>query len=180
MPVSERPRCSVFVAVSLDGCIARADGGIDWLESVEVPGEDYGIAAFYASVDALVLGRNSYDKALSFPEWPYAGMRCVVLTHRPLAPRHGETAYGGPLEPLFERLAREGVRHVYLDGGNAIQQGLAAGLVDELTVSILPHVLGGGIRLFALEGPEIAMRLEASRSWPSGLVQLRYQITEGP
>lgn len=172
---SERPRCSVFVAASLDGFIARPDGGIDWLAAVEAEGEDYGIAAFYASVDTLVMGRASYDKALTFPEWPYAGMRVVVLTHRLAEPRFGETFYAGDLAELFRRLKGEGARHVYLDGGQAIRQGLAAGLIDELTLSVIPVVLGEGIPLFGAGVPEIPMRLEGSESWPSGLVQLRYR-----
>jgi len=76
----ERPRCAAFIAVSVDGFIARPDGGLDWLDAVRLEGEDYGYQAFFDSVDALVMGRNSYDAALSFEPWPYAGKRCIVLT----------------------------------------------------------------------------------------------------
>jgi dihydrofolate reductase len=75
-----RPRCSVFIATSLDGFIARRDGSIDWLSLVEAPGEDYGYARFFADVDALVLGRRTYDTVRGFPAWPYGGKRCVALS----------------------------------------------------------------------------------------------------
>ena len=86
----QRPRCSVFIATSLDGYIARPDGTFDFLSIVERPNEDYGFADFFASVDALVIGRNTYETALAFPEWPYAGKRCIVLTHRETPSVHGD------------------------------------------------------------------------------------------
>lgn len=172
------PRCSVFIATSLDGYIARADGGLDWLDMVQREGEDYGIQEFYASVDVLIMGRKTYETALGFPEWPYTGMRCIVLTHRPASSRHGEEFFSGEPARLLERLGREGVRHAYVDGGNVIQQFLAANLIDDLTISIIPTILGDGIRLFAGGESEHRLRLESSQSWESGLVQLRYQVVE--
>lgn len=105
-----RPRVSVYFAVSLDGCIARADGVLDWLEPMQVRGEDYGYAEFLADIDALVVGRATYDTALTFDPWPYAGRRVAVLTHRPLASRHAVTAHEGALAPVLGALAAEGVR----------------------------------------------------------------------
>ncbi len=171
-----RPRCSVFIAVSLDGYIARPDGGIDWLHSVEMPGEDYGYQKFFDSVDALVLGRNSYDVVLGFPEWYYPGKRCIVLTHRPAESRHGEEFYSGDVETLVQQLGETGVRRLYVDGGVVIQQFLKAGLIDDMTISVIPILLGSGIRLFAGGEPEQALKLESSQSWSSGLTQLRYVV----
>lgn len=171
-----RPRCSVFIAVSVDGCIARSDGSVDWLAMVEQQGEDYGYKDFFDSVDALVVGRKTYDLALGFEPWPYSGKRCVVLTHRPPAPRHGEEFFDGRPETLVERLGREGVRRVYVDGGAVIQQFLGAELIDDLTLSVVPVVLGGGVPLFAKGGPEQRLVLEEARSWPTGLTQLRYRV----
>lgn len=176
VPPDRRPRCSVFIATSLDGYIARPDGGIDWLDTVQVEGEDYGFQAFFESVDILVMGRKTYDVALSFPEWLYAGKRCLVLTHRPPASQHGEEFYAGDPEALLERLGQEGVQRVYVDGGNVIQQFLAAGLIDDLTLSLIPILLGSGIRLFSEKGTETPLVLDSSRSWSSGLVQLQYRI----
>lgn len=169
-------QCSVFIATSLDGFIARADGGIDWLSLVEMPGEDYGYGRFAASIDALIMGRNTYDTALGFEAWPYAGKRVIVLSNRPFDPKHGEESRSGAdLPALVEELANDGVQRVYVDGGNVIRQFLAAGLIDDLTLSIIPIVLGSGKPLFGELGVELPLHLESTHSWPSGLAQLRYR-----
>jgi dihydrofolate reductase len=175
MPDAPRPRCSVFIAVSLDGFIARPDGSLDWLAVVEQKGEDYGYQRFADSVDVLVVGRKTYETALGFDGWPYSGKRCIVVTHRPSEARHGEEFFAGEPRALVERLAREGAGRVYVDGGQIIQQFLAANLIDDLTLSVIPVLLGDGIPLFA-RGPERRLVLEETRSWPTGLTQLHYRI----
>jgi dihydrofolate reductase len=172
----QRPRCSVYIATSLDGLIARKDGRLDWLSIVERPGEDYGYARFFASIDTLVMGRKTYETALSFEPWPYAGKRTVVLTHAAPAPRHGESFYSGDLGALVEQLARDGARHVYVDGGTVLSQFLALGLVDDVTVSIIPVLLGEGVPLTQHLGRDVGLRLVESRSFESGLVQLEYRV----
>jgi dihydrofolate reductase len=169
-----RPRCSVFIATSIDGFIARPDGTIDFLSIVEVPDEDYGYAEFFATVDALVIGRKTYETALGFPEWPYAGKRCIVLTHGETASVHGEQFFAGAAAGLVEQLALVGAQRLYVDGGAVIRDFLAAGLIDDITLSIVPTLLGSGIPLFGAEVPEQQLVLESSRSYPSGLVQLHY------
>jgi dihydrofolate reductase len=169
-----RPRCSVFIATSLDGFIARRDGAIDWLSIVERAGEDYGYARFFADVDALILGRRTYDVARGFPSWPYGDKRCVVLTNHPPAARHGERFQAGPPAPLLAQLHADGVRRVYVDGGAVIRQFLREDLIDDVTLSIVPVLLGDGIRLFDDSVPERTLRLAASKAFPSGLVQLTY------
>lgn len=166
---------SVFIATSLDGYIARPDDGLDWLKLVERAGEDYGYAKFAETVDALVIGRRTYDTVLGFGAWPYAGKRVIVMTHRPLVARHGEEAFEGSPEELVQRLASEGTRRVYVDGGNVIQQFLAARLIDDLTISVIPIMLGAGIPLFG--GTEQRLRLDGVQQFESGLVQLRYRVT---
>lgn len=174
-----RPAGSVFVAVSLDGYIARPDGAVDWLSRFETPDDYYGYRAFLAGVDALVVGRRTYDLVRSFDPWPYGSKRCVVMTHRPAVPAHGEEFFQGAPADLMGRLWSEGVRRAYVDGGDVIRQFLAAGLIDELTVSVVPVVLGDGIRLFERGLPERWLDLASSRSWPNGLTQLRYTVTPG-
>jgi dihydrofolate reductase len=169
-----RPRCSVFIATSLDGFIARRDGSIDWLSAVERPGQDYGYARFFADVDALVLGRRTYDTVLGFPSWPYGDKRCVVVTHNPPEARHGERFHSGAPAPLLEQLHADGVRRVYVDGGATIRLFMRDGLIDDITLSIIPVILGDGIRLFDDGVPERKLRLERSEAFPSGLVQLTY------
>ncbi len=164
---------AVFIATSLDGYIARAGGGLDWLDPFH--GEEHGYGDFFAGVDALVIGRGTYDTVLAFPEWPYGSKRVIVCTARPASPRHGEEIWSGKPGALAERLGREGVRRVYLDGGALISSFLREGLVDELTINLIPIILGSGIPLFTSGLPEIPLRLVESKSYPSGLVQMKYR-----
>ena len=173
---AQRPRCSAFIATSLDGFIAGPGGSLEWLKMVERPGEDYGYRAFFDSIDALVLGRNTYDAVLGMGTWPYAGKRCIVLTHRRGASRHGETLIEATPSEALASLARHGVQHVYVDGGAVVRQFLTAGHLDHLTLSVVPVVLGSGIPLFTPDGAERRLLLEDVRSWPSGLAQLRYRV----
>ncbi len=179
-----RPIFSVFIATSLDGFIARSDGGLDWLEH-ESGGEDYGYAAFIATVDTLVMGRRTYDTALAFAEWPYAAQRVVVLSRRlgtadVPEPLRGRVAISNsPPETLAAELAAAGARHVYVDGGETIRGFLAAGLIDALTVSVLPVLLGDGIPLFGGPARDRRLELVASRAFASGLVQSTYRVAGG-
>jgi dihydrofolate reductase len=171
-----RPVVSVYIAVSLDNFIARDDGALDWLEGVQdAGGDDYGYAAFMDTVDAVVLGRNTYDSVRTFDLWPFDTKRVIVVTNRPLAASHGEEAYAGALGPLLDRLGRKGVRRVYLDGGATIRQGLDEGLVDDMTLSVVPVLLGRGRPLFTRGLPESQWELTSAESHPTGLVQIRYR-----
>lgn len=172
----QRPRVSVYIATSLDGFIAEPGGGLGFLDRVRGDGtEDHGYGAFMATIDAIVLGRVTYDVVLGFGDgaWPFHGKRVVVLTRRPLTPRHGEATHAGALAPLAAALAARGVRRVYLDGGAAVRQGLREDLVDDLVLSTVPVVLGAGIPLFG-DLPRLDFRPEASRVFATGLVQTVY------
>jgi dihydrofolate reductase len=164
------PSCFVFIATSVDGFIARRDGGIDWLKRVERPGEDYGYQKFFDSVDALVVGRGTYDVVRAFDPWPYAGKRCVVMTHQRFVPKADEEFFAGTPGEVLAKLGAEGVKRIYVDGGAVISQFLAAGLIERLTISQIPILLGDGLPLFKQPG-EHALTLVESRSFPSGLVQ---------
>jgi dihydrofolate reductase len=166
--------CSIYIAMSLDGFIARSDGRIDWLGAVERAGEDYGYRQFFDSIDTLVIGRNTYDVALGFENWPYVGKRCIVLTHGSITPRHGEESFSGPASELVARLEAAGAKRVYVDGGVVIQQFLVAGLISDITVSIVPILLGDGVRLFGAIGPDVPLVLRRTSSFDSGLVQIEY------
>jgi dihydrofolate reductase len=165
-------RFVVFIATSLDGFIARPDGELDWLDRFH--DEDHGYGPFFGSVDAVVIGRGTYDTVLGFTAWPYGNKRVIVCTSRPANPAHGEELWSGPPRVLAERLDREGVRRVYVDGGALIRGFLQEGLVEELTIDVVPVVLGAGRPLFASGLPELPLRLIETKSFPSGLVQLRY------
>ncbi len=170
-----RPMVSVFLAVSLDGFIAGEGGDLSWLSPyASDPPEATGYAALMRETDAMVMGRNTYDAVLGFGPWPYEGKRVVVLTGRELRPRHGEERADVPLHALLRDLGKAGHRHVYLDGGAVVRDGLRAGLVDSLTLSRVPVVLGKGIALFDQDLPRATWRMHSTRSLPSGLVQTRY------
>lgn len=172
----DRPIVSVFLALSLDGFIASPHGDLAWLDPycTDSPVET-GYDRLMSQADTLVMGRNIYEKLLSFDEWPYSGKRVVVLTHRPLSSRYGETTQAGSIQEILKQLCGEGARHVYLDGGQAVRQGLIEGVVDELTLSWAPVILGEGIAL--LEGLQhrLDFKVDGVRRLPSGLVQTIYR-----
>lgn len=174
-----RPRFCAFLACSLDGFIARPDGGLDWLGPFEKSGEDYGYRAFFEAIDTVVLGRGTYDTVLGFQAWPYAGKRVVVLTHRPAVARAEERFHAGELEPLVQSLEREGAKEVYVDGGKTISAFISAGLLDRLTLSVAPVLLGAGLPLFSVRAPDRRLELRSHRAFPSGLVQLEYALRAG-
>jgi len=167
-----RPRCSAFLATSLDGFIARPDGGLDWLTPFQ---SEHGYTAFFQTVDTVLIGRATWEVVGGFPAWPFDGKRVAVLTHRPLAAGHGELALSGGLSEVLAALSAGGARSIYVDGGAVVSQFLAAGLLDELTLNLIPVVLGEGIPLFQGELPERRLALASSQAYPSGLVQLRYR-----
>ena len=171
----KRPKVSVFLALSLDGYIAGEGHDLTWLMDYSSdPPESTGYTDLVSSVDVLVLGRNSYDTVLALGPWLYEGLKVIVLTGRPLEPLYGEEVYNGPLKLLLERLKGHGCRHIYLDGGQAVRQGLELGVVDELTLTWIPVVLGAGIPLFRPGLPRSKWRLAEARSLPSGLAQAVY------
>jgi dihydrofolate reductase len=174
----DRPTAAAFLGMSLDGFIAGPKDELDWLERGGGPPEDHGFAPFFASVDQLLIGRRTWDVVQRFPVWPYEGKAVAVLTRRPADARHAERFVSGPPGEVLAALGRDGARRIYVDGGAVVSQFLAAGLLDELTVSILPVVLGAGISLFQGAGPERWLSLRGHQAWESGLVQLRYERRE--
>ena len=177
-----RARTSVFIATSLDGFIARRDGSIDWLLAGESSGEDFGYQAFADSIDGIVMGRHTYELALTFDPWPYAGKRLVVLSTG--APRIPEaladsvTLMQGAPEQVIERLSRDGARHLYIDGGVTIQRFLAAKCVDELTITRIPVLIGSGLPLFADLPGDVRLEHLATRAYANGYVQSRYRVIQ--
>ena len=169
---------SVFVGVSVDGFIARKNGALDFLPPSG--GEPHGYDEFIKSIDAIVIGRNTFEVVLGFGGWAYGKKRVVVLSSRPLdfsAVRGGniEQMAGEPKQ-IVSRLAATGAKHLYVDGGITVQRFLRAGLVDRLTVTRVPVLIGEGIPLFGALSGDVRLRHIATKSYKSGLVKSEYSV----
>ncbi|HWX18808.1 MAG TPA: dihydrofolate reductase family protein [Candidatus Binatia bacterium] len=169
---------SVFVGTSVDGFIARSNGAFDFLD--EGGGEPHGYEEFIATVDTIVMGRNTFEIVLAFPEWPYGKKRVVVLSSKPVdlsAVRGGVVEHmGGTPAEIVARLAATGAHHLYVDGGITIQRFLEAGLVQRLIVTRVPVLIGQGIPLFGPLTRDLRLHHVATRHYPGGLVQSEYTI----
>jgi dihydrofolate reductase len=179
-------KCSVYIATSLDGFISRRDGDIDWLNHFDalVPeGEDLGYARFISSVDALVMGRNTFEQVLTFGTWPYGDTPVVVLSHqlKALPEDVPETVSLSADEPekLVQRLSARGWHHLYVDGGLTIQSFLLAGLIDEIIITVIPILLGEGKPLFGPLAKDLELELVESKAFDFGFVQSKYRIVKG-
>jgi dihydrofolate reductase len=179
---ASRPRTSVFIGTSLDGFIARPDDAIDWLEDVEPtddPDEDFGWSDFWPTVDAL-MGRRTWEVLTGFDEWPYGDTPVWVLTTHPddvsAPPGASVRTVAGPPAEVLDTMAADGIGHVYVDGGETIQQFLRARLVDRMVITTLPVLIGEGIPLFGPSDGDVALRLEAVRQWPNSMVQRTYAV----
>ena len=177
-------KVSVFIATSLDGFIARENGDIDWLNDANatVPeGEDCGYQPFMASVDVLIMGRKTYEQVLSFGSWPYGQTRVIVMSRSPIqfpAELPACVTHSAAMpRMLYDRLVNEGAQHLYIDGGVTIQRFLAAGLIDELTITIIPILLGEGTPLFGPLGKDIHLTHISSHTYDFGFIQLKYAVT---
>ncbi|TDD21456.1 dihydrofolate reductase [Kribbella turkmenica] len=167
---------AVFIATSLDGYIARPDGSIDWLTERGEQAGDTGYDEFMASVDTVVLGRNTYEKALTFGFWPYEGKHVEVLSTTLAADADERILVHRTLDALVETLNDRGAKRVYTDGGRVIQTFLRAGLLNELTITTAPVLLGAGIPLFGELEADITLTHNATRTLSAGFIQSDYTI----
>ena len=169
-------RASVFIGTSVDGFIARRSGELDFLPPGG--GEPHGYVEFMATVDALVIGRNTYETVLTFDSWPYE-KPVFVLSTRPLAPAPPDAVVermsGAPAD-IVSQLDGRGIRHIYVDGGVTIQRFLQAGLIQRLIITRVPVLIGSGIPLFGALERDIPLEHVATRQYASGLVQSEYVI----
>jgi dihydrofolate reductase len=170
---------SVFVGTSVDGFIARSNGSFDFLP--EGGGEPHGYDEFIASVDALVIGRKTFETVLALPLWPYGDKRVVVLSSRPLdfsAVRAGAVEQmAGPPAEIVSTLAASGAQHIYVDGGITIQRFLRAGLIQRLIITRVPVLIGDGIPLFGTLQGDLRLRHVATQQYASGLVKSEYHVS---
>ena len=183
-------KCSVYIATSADGYIATPEGGVDWLHSVGnleadmTDSPDMGFSQFIASVDCMVMGRKCMEVISSFnlsPEqWPYGDIKIIVLSHSlkevPDNLRDKVELYSGDIPELVKQLEQGGYKHAYIDGGATITSFINLQLINEMTITKAPIILGKGLPLFG----EIdnAVKLENSEAvvFPNGFIQVKYDL----
>jgi dihydrofolate reductase len=176
----------IFIATSLDGYIARPNGDIDWLpgasgDAGDAEPEDHGYDAFMATVDAVVMGRHTYEKVLSFGSWHFT-KPVVVLSSSEVsieAKLAGKVfAMRGTASEVMRDCAARGWNSLYVDGGVTIQRFLEAGLVERVIITRIPVLIGAGIPLFGAIPRDIALTHLRTETFASGLVQSEYRVTE--
>ncbi|MEU5877936.1 dihydrofolate reductase family protein [Spirillospora sp. NPDC047279] len=169
----------VFIGVSLDGFIARADGDLDWLNARGEAAEgDLGYQAFIDGVDTVVMGRATYEKVLTFGQdaWTYDGKHIAVLSTRLPADADPRVTVHRSLDELAGDLEARGLKHVYVDGGQVVRAFLRAGLVTDLTITTVPVLIGSGLPLFGELDADIDLTLRSTADMGGGVVQSVYEI----
>lgn len=171
----------VFIAVSLDGFIAKMDGDINWLLKRDDPSEDHGFNSFNETIDGVIMGRNTFEKVIALEEWFYT--KPVIVLSKGLSfsdvPEKliGKVSIvdSSPLD-LFESLKINGWKKIYVDGGKVIQSFLRANLIEDMTITTIPVLLGEGRPLFGYLKEEVSLKHISTVTFPSGLVQSKYQV----
>lgn len=172
---------SVFIAASVDGFIAREDGSIDWLLGIDNPnGDDFGYNEFIKDIDVIIMGRNTFEIVKSFDKWQYGKIKVIVITSSKYILPEGfnqnvEITNDNPRK-LITRLELEGYKNVYIDGGKTIQSFLREGLIDEITITTIPLILGIGIPLLGRIGKQINLGHIKTNVYNNGLVQNIYCV----
>lgn len=168
----------VYIAASIDGYIATADGGVDWLDQYPNPEKsDYGYSDFIRSIDAVVMGRHTFEKVMTFGDWPYDKKVFVlsrVLTTVPDALKGRVELMSGSPEAVVDSISRTGFKDLYIDGGIVIQDFLKHDLIDELTVTRIPVLLGNGIPLFGTLDAPLRFKHKETTVYNSAFVTSRF------
>ena len=179
---------SVYLGMSVDGFIARLDGDISWLDGGAAPddgdaprpddgeGGDFGFAEFVGGIDALVMGRSTYEFIAPFPEWPYQGKPVHVLSTTLEPGADGRITVHRSLDEAVEALGAAGYRRVYVDGGRTVHAFLRAGLIADLTLSRVPVLIGTGHTPFGEFAADIRLEHVRTRSFAGGMVQSTYRV----
>jgi dihydrofolate reductase len=177
-------KVSVYIGTSLDGFIAKENGDIGWLDSVNkkaTPDEDFGFNSFLESVDLIVMGRKTFEQVITFNDWSYKDTKMIVLTSKDIEipeKLKGTVTTSNTLSSaqLIKELSDQSVNHIYVDGGAVIQDFLSAGLVDEITVTIVPILIGKGKSFSRLLSKDLYLQHLKTTVYNFGFVQNKYKI----
>jgi len=178
--MNEKRKVVLYIAESLDGFIAKEDNDISWLSIVEKPNEDYGYNDFVNTIDTVIMGRKTYEKVLSFGiEFPHKDKKSYVLSRTLEGTNENVEFYNGTINDLIKKLKSEDGKNIFIDGGaEVVREFRNENLIDEYIISIIPVLLGKGIRLFKDANMENKLKLIESKVFDSGLVQLKYERLE--
>lgn len=167
----------LYIATTLDGFIAKENDDISFLSVVESPGEDYGYSDFIKTVDTVIMGRRTYDKVLTFGgEFPHPDKKYYVISHTKKGKDNNVEFYNGNIGELIANIRKAEGKNIFIDGGaQVVFELMKEKLIDKYIISIIPHLLGSGIKLFKSDCTEQKLKLIRSITFPSGLVQLWYE-----
>jgi len=178
-------KLSAFVATSLDGFIARKDGNIDWLNrqnKQEFELQDFGYSNFINSIDVIIMGRKTFEQVLTFDKWPFEKKEVIVLGSKniKISKTLSNTVKISKESPenLINMLSNIGIRNIYVDGGLTIQSFILAHLLDEITITLVPILLGDGISLFGPLIKDVQLQNLKTTTFNSGFVQIKYLLNK--
>ena len=171
-------KVTYYVASSLDGYIAKEDGDVSWLEELNISMENAGYDEFYSTVDALVMGRKTYEMIVSFGQWPYGDKPVWVCESSKITPMDGSNLQvGNTPEEVYQAANKMNIKHLWLVGGGSLASSfLENNLLTNISLSLMPIILGSGIKLFGDLPSPIKIKNENYKSHESGMAQLDYTI----
>jgi dihydrofolate reductase len=167
----------LYIAMSLDGYIAKPNDDLGFLSLVEQEGQDYGYADFVKTVDAVIVGRKTYDKVISMGfDFPHADKDAYIITRTPRLSIGSIKFYTGDLKALVDKLKSENGKNIFCDGGaEIVNELLKSDLIDEFIISVIPILVGNGTKLFKDNRPEQQLELLSAKTFDTGLTQLYYK-----
>ena len=167
----------LYIATSLDGYIAKPNDDLSFLSIVQKDGEDYGYSEFVSSIDTVILGRKTYDGIMAVvDEFPHMDKISYIITRTERPSIGNINFYNGTLNSLVKKLKSEKGKNIFIDGGaEIVHELLKANLIDEFIISIIPILVGDGIKLFADGRPELKLKLVTLKKFETGLIQMHYE-----
>lgn len=183
--------CSVYIATSADGYIATLDGSVDWLhtagnsEADMGDNQDMGFDRFIKSIDCMIMGRKCMEMISSMdltPEqWPYGNTHIIVLSNTVTEPPENLSGkiemYSGDIHVLIKKLENKGFKHAYIDGGSTITSFINLKLIDKMTITKVPVLLGEGIPLFGKINQNVKLENSEATAFPNEFIQIKYDVT---